>query len=155
MLPNGGGDGKAFEFLTTENMKKFNEGTPDVEGVRYFSYGAEYEPGLIDTWRYGYPPNVSFPRVTFLQSRFSHSVVLEKEGPNDGLVSILSARWVGIPPTLCFTFSHDDNRARTSAHSNTSITSISWAGSTPLGTNGPNLWGTRSSSNPLRFTWGL
>ncbi|KAF9786694.1 Alpha/Beta hydrolase protein [Thelephora terrestris] len=75
MLPIGGGDGKAFEFLTTENMKKFNERTPDVEGVKYFSYGAEYDPGLIDTWK------------------FPHSVVLEKEGPNDGLVSIMSARW--------------------------------------------------------------
>ena len=51
LLPNGGGDGKAFEFLTTENMKKFNERTPDVEGVQYFSYGAEYDPGLIDTWK--------------------------------------------------------------------------------------------------------
>lgn len=51
LLPNGGGDGKAFEFLTIENMKKFNEETPDVEGVQYFSYGATYDPGLIDTWR--------------------------------------------------------------------------------------------------------
>ena len=32
-------------------MKHFNENTPDVEGVRYFSWGAEYEPGLIDTWK--------------------------------------------------------------------------------------------------------
>lgn len=60
MLPNGGGDGKAFEFLTLENMKKFNEHTPDVEGVQYFSYGAEYEPGLIDTWKYGCPPYLYF-----------------------------------------------------------------------------------------------
>lgn len=51
LLPNGGGDGKAFEFLTVENMKKFNEETPDVEGVHYFSWGAVYEPGLIDTWK--------------------------------------------------------------------------------------------------------
>ena len=51
MLPNGGGDGRAFEFLTRENMARFNEGTPDVEGVRYFSWGAVYEPGLIDTWK--------------------------------------------------------------------------------------------------------
>lgn len=29
--------------------------------------------------------------------RFPHSVVLEKEGPNDGLVSIMSARWVTTP----------------------------------------------------------
>ena len=97
MLPNGGGDGKAFEFLTTENMKKFNENTPDVEGVQYFSYGAEYDPGLIDTWKYGFPQNSSFPLAPELPARFPHSVVLEKEGPNDGLVSIMSARWVTIP----------------------------------------------------------
>ena len=51
LLPNGGGDGKAFEFLTIENMRKFNEMTPDVPGVHYFSWGAVYEPGLIDTWK--------------------------------------------------------------------------------------------------------
>lgn len=51
MLPNGGGDGKAFECLTIANMKKFNEETPDVDGVRYFSWGATYTPGLIDTWK--------------------------------------------------------------------------------------------------------
>ncbi|KAI0080363.1 alpha/beta-hydrolase, partial [Panus rudis PR-1116 ss-1] len=75
MLPNGGGDGKAFEFLTLDNMRRFNENTPDVPGVKYFSWGAVYEPGLIDTWKW------------------SHSVILEKEGPNDGLVSLKSARW--------------------------------------------------------------
>lgn len=75
MLPNGGGDGKAFEFLTMENMRKFNEMTPDVPGVKYFSWGAVYEPGFIDTWK------------------FSHGVILEKEGPNDGLVSLASAKW--------------------------------------------------------------
>ncbi|EMD41945.1 hypothetical protein CERSUDRAFT_110499 [Gelatoporia subvermispora B] len=75
LLPNGGGDGKAFEFLTVENMRKFNEETPDVPGVKYFSWGAVYEPGLIDTWKW------------------PHSVILEKEGPNDGLVSLKSAKW--------------------------------------------------------------
>ncbi|EPQ60479.1 alpha/beta-hydrolase, partial [Gloeophyllum trabeum ATCC 11539] len=69
------GDGKAFEFLTMENMRKFNEMTPDVPGVKYFSWGAVYEPGFIDTWK------------------FSHGVILEKEGPNDGLVSLASAKW--------------------------------------------------------------
>ena len=52
MLPNGGGDGKAFESLTVENMRKFNEQTPNVDGVKYYSWGAVYEPGLIDTWKY-------------------------------------------------------------------------------------------------------
>jgi len=75
LLPNGGGDGKAFEFLTVDNMRKFNEDTPDVPGIKYFSWGATYEPGLIDTWKW------------------SHSVILEKEGPNDGLVSLTSANW--------------------------------------------------------------
>jgi triacylglycerol lipase len=47
-----------------------------VEGVRYFSWGAWYEPGLIDTRKY------------------PHSVVMEEEGPNDGLVSVESSKWV-------------------------------------------------------------
>jgi triacylglycerol lipase len=51
LLPNGGGDGRAFESLTVSAMAKFNEQTPDKEGVRYFSWGATYEPGLIDTWK--------------------------------------------------------------------------------------------------------
>lgn len=77
MLPNGGGDGKAFEFLTLENMRRFNEEVKDVDGVQYFSWGAVYDPGFVDTWKW------------------SHSVVLEKEGLNDGLVSVNSAKWVG------------------------------------------------------------
>ncbi|KAK1228667.1 lipase 2 [Marasmius sp. AFHP31] len=75
LLPNGGGDGKAFESLTVESMRKFNEEVPDVDGVSYFSWGAVYEPGFVDTWKW------------------PHSVILEKEGPNDGLVSVESAKW--------------------------------------------------------------
>lgn len=56
-------------------MQQFNQQTPDVDGVQYFSWGAVYEPGLIDTWKW------------------PHSVILEKEGPNDGLVSVKSAKW--------------------------------------------------------------
>ncbi|THV06023.1 alpha/beta-hydrolase [Dendrothele bispora CBS 962.96] len=75
LLPNGGGDGKAFECLTIESMRKFNENVPDVPGVKYFSWGAIYNPGFVDTWKW------------------PHSVVLDKEGPNDGLVSVKSAMW--------------------------------------------------------------
>ncbi|KAE9408286.1 alpha/beta-hydrolase [Gymnopus androsaceus JB14] len=64
LLPNGGGNGKAFECLTIESMRKFNEQVPDVPGVKYFSWGSVYEPGRIGKGR-----------------------------PNDGLVSVESAKW--------------------------------------------------------------
>jgi triacylglycerol lipase len=35
-LPNGGGDGKAFEGLTREAMRKFNEEVKDADGVAYY-----------------------------------------------------------------------------------------------------------------------
>lgn len=96
LLPNGGGDGKAFEFLTLDNMRKFNEDTPDVPGVKYYSWGAVYEPGLIDTWKSVSAYLQPVYCVHVRDCRWSHSVILEKEGPNDGLVSLKSARWVRI-----------------------------------------------------------
>ena len=97
LLPNGGGDGKAFESLTIDKMKVFNENVPDVGGVKYFSWGATYDPGIIDTWRY------------------PHSVIMEKEGPNDGLVSVESSKWVrGSLPFQMFT--HDVCREYTLVH---------------------------------------
>ena len=51
LLPNGGGDGRAFTSLTVEAMRKFNEDTPDVHGVQYFSWGAVASPGLLDPFR--------------------------------------------------------------------------------------------------------
>lgn len=50
-LPNGGGDGKAFELLTLEAMEKFNEEVPDADGVQYYSWGAKFDPGLLDTFK--------------------------------------------------------------------------------------------------------
>jgi len=75
LLPNGGGDGGAFEFLRLENMQKFNEETPNIPGVAYFSWGAVYEPSLVDIWKW------------------PHSVIYVKEGPNDGMVSVESSKW--------------------------------------------------------------
>jgi hypothetical protein len=86
LLPNGGGDGKAFEFLTTENMKKFNEETPDVEGVQYFSYGATYDPGLIDTWRC-VRPTVTPPPST---DSFHEGFLIQSYWRKKGLMMVLS-----------------------------------------------------------------
>ena len=95
-------------------MRRFNEQTPDVPGVHYFSWGAVYEPGLIDTWkcvstvcpRSFCPGRLSEAKADVVcvcaraRRRWPHSVVYEKEGPNDGLVSLKSARWVrpALPP---------------------------------------------------------
>ncbi|KAK4685601.1 triacylglycerol lipase, partial [Tremellales sp. Uapishka_1] len=73
-LPHSG-DGSAFNALGTKAMKEFNSVVVDKEDVKYYSWGATVDPGLLDTFRW------------------PHSVILKKEGPNDGLVSVQSARW--------------------------------------------------------------
>jgi triacylglycerol lipase len=52
-LPIGGGDGKAFESLTLDSMRKFNEETPDDPNVHYFSWGSRFEPGILDAFGFG------------------------------------------------------------------------------------------------------
>jgi triacylglycerol lipase len=69
------GDGSAFSALGTRSMKDFNTEIIDLDDVKYYSWGASFEPGLLDTFKW------------------PHSVILAKEGPNDGLVSVHSARW--------------------------------------------------------------
>ncbi len=54
----------------------FNACTPDAPGVRYFSYGAAVAP----------------PRITPLLRR-AWNILTPLEGPNDGIVSVRSARW--------------------------------------------------------------
>lgn len=80
------GDGSAFDALSTRSMKEFNAQVLDRPDVKYMSWGAAFEPGLLDTFKW----------VLCLEtpdSRWPHSVILAKEGPNDGLVSVQSAQW--------------------------------------------------------------
>ena len=56
---------------------EFNAATPDDPATRYFSFGADMAA----------PPRLLSP------FRQSHRVIAEAEGPNDGLVSVESARW--------------------------------------------------------------
>lgn len=73
----------AFSQLTQKYMREsFNPRTPDVEGVRYYSYGATMEPYLFSMFRQ------------------SHKIVEFYEGANDGLVSVSSARWGTYKGTL-------------------------------------------------------
>ncbi|KAG0289068.1 hypothetical protein BGZ97_006581, partial [Linnemannia gamsii] len=66
----------AAENLTTYYLNnEFNPNTPNQPGVSYFSYGASIQPGF------------------FSRFRFSWQVIMDREGPNDGLVSVKSAQW--------------------------------------------------------------
>ncbi|KAF2033149.1 alpha/beta-hydrolase [Setomelanomma holmii] len=73
----------AFSQLTQDYMRtSFNPRTPDIEDVKYYSYGASLEPS---TWS------------VFAAS---HAIVKRTEGLNDGLVSIQSSRWGDYKGTL-------------------------------------------------------
>ncbi|KAJ8602600.1 hypothetical protein MRB53_042399 [Persea americana] len=73
----------AFRQLTQTYMaESFNPRTPDLPGVRYYSYGAAMRPGLTSVFRK------------------SHRVIERAEGPNDGLVSVDSSQWGEYKGTL-------------------------------------------------------
>ena len=63
-------------------MKNFNELVLDRSDIRYFSFGASFNP----TWDSVF--------------RTSHAIIAKEEGANDGLVSISSAFWGEYKGTL-------------------------------------------------------
>jgi triacylglycerol lipase len=65
---------QAFYDLTTARCREFNEQVRDVPEVRYFSVAGQHD---------GHPLNAEF--------YLPYHIVLKKEGPNDGVVSIASA----------------------------------------------------------------
>jgi triacylglycerol lipase len=69
-------DVRAVRDLTADACARFNERYPDVPGVKYFSVSGKRE------WK-RLPP-------IFLHSA---RIVEATEGPNDGIVSVASARW--------------------------------------------------------------
>jgi triacylglycerol lipase len=71
-----GVDVGAFRDLTTAACRQFNDDTPDAPGVAYYSVGCARPIHLIPPWSY-----------------LSHKVVYDREGDNDGLVSLKSAAW--------------------------------------------------------------
>jgi triacylglycerol lipase len=67
---------QAFRDLTTASCARFNQETPAMAGVRYFSIGGlHHRKWLRPTW------NLSGP------------IVEKAEGPNDGIVSLTSAQY--------------------------------------------------------------
>jgi triacylglycerol lipase len=67
---------QAFYDLTTSRCQEFNQTTPNAPGVRYFSVAGRH------------PKNTWLARMQLL-----HTFVHVTEGPNDGIVSLESAKW--------------------------------------------------------------
>jgi triacylglycerol lipase len=67
---------QAFYDLTTSTCREFNEQVPDAQSVRYFAIAGRHEGTPL------------FPEWELL-----HRLVMHGEGPNDGVVSILSASY--------------------------------------------------------------
>jgi hypothetical protein len=69
-----------FQNLTTDYCKNvFNPSTPDKPGVLYYSFGASPSEGVIRN-------SLSILKLTY-------PIVYAREGPNDGIVSVNSAKW--------------------------------------------------------------
>ncbi|TKX19305.1 hypothetical protein C1H76_8490 [Elsinoe australis] len=73
----------AFNQLTRSfMMEQFNPATPDDPNVRYYSYGAAFDPYLLSVFRQ------------------SHRIIDREEGANDGMVSVNSSQWGTYKGTL-------------------------------------------------------
>lgn len=66
----------ALADLRTGAMSRFNDAVPDAKGVRYYSIATFQKPSRI-------APFLLIP----------HKVVFDREGDNDGVVSVKSAIW--------------------------------------------------------------
>ncbi|KAK9760681.1 hypothetical protein K7432_015044 [Basidiobolus ranarum] len=70
-------DEPAYANLTTDYCRKyFNPNTPDSPDVAYYSYGAQAK-------------SLSWASPLW----FTHDIIMNKEGENDGMVSLGSAQW--------------------------------------------------------------
>ena len=66
--------------LTTDACEQFNRDVSDVAGISYSTISAQFDPPLIG------PGSLA---------RFAHDIIEEKDGANDGLVSVQSAKLSG------------------------------------------------------------
>jgi triacylglycerol lipase len=67
---------QGFRDLSTWSCQRFNADVPDMPGVRYFSVAGVCEkPWVGPEWQ------------------LQHQIMSNAEGPNDGVVSVASARW--------------------------------------------------------------
>lgn len=80
LLAQLGMDLKGIGDLTTAACARFNEATPEADGVRYFSFAGEFAP-----------PRIGLVPIGLLS--VTHDLIRCAEGANDGMVSVASARF--------------------------------------------------------------
>ncbi len=80
VVQSAGIDIKGIADLTTTACARFNQDVPDSPKVRYFSVASRFEPPRL----LGVPVGVL---------ALTHDIVRNKEGDNDGVVSVESARF--------------------------------------------------------------
>lgn len=90
-------------------MARFNEETPNMPDVRYFSYGAEFNPSWSNVfkvpWAVVYEregKDASFDSENLHSSAHFSCIAIHSRyiGANDGLVSVDSAKWGEYQATL-------------------------------------------------------
>jgi triacylglycerol lipase len=75
--------------LATAAAAKFNKEVPEVDGIRYQSIAGVFHPQRLP----GIPlPGIPLPSIPLGLLGGTHDLVERSEGPNDGLVSVASAR---------------------------------------------------------------
>ncbi|KZT37356.1 alpha/beta-hydrolase [Sistotremastrum suecicum HHB10207 ss-3] len=92
-------DSPAYSNLTTSFLASFNERTPDVEGVKYFSVAARIQRAGKGKGGMGIWHPLWFPKIILDASEERERELLlggqngGREWGNDGLVTIESAKW--------------------------------------------------------------
>ncbi len=79
--PNGQSDsvGSAEQLTRTYVTQVFNPEVPDVESIPYYSYASAVGKGTKEPIK--------------VITRFQNNYIYKEEGPNDGMVSVESAKW--------------------------------------------------------------
>ena len=95
------GGGRAFDNLTTTNMARFNDETPNKDDVRYFSYGAQFEASWSNPFREPWGIIAEREGKSMFEKYLRDACIHEPyAGPYDGLVSVESSKWGEYKATL-------------------------------------------------------
>lgn len=77
--------------LTTESLKQFNKAIPDNPQVKYFSYGASFNPKWYNVFHFTW--NIMKYKISSRSKRLEADNKFKALYDNDGVVSVESSKW--------------------------------------------------------------